>query len=126
MGWLSKIWTGIKLQFFANMLLLCRQLLQIIIYSLKLFFSSVFLTTAFHSQLSPVQIFFSHLIVLEPTCYSTTCPNFLQPSSRIVLVYQSFCSRTPAKFFKGFLFSLASVRDVLFYFLKFFKKLKTK
>ena len=30
----------------------------------------------------------------------------------------------PAKFFQGFLFFLASVRDVLFYFLKFLKKLK--
>ena len=32
----------------------------------------------------------------------------------------------PAKFFQGFLFFLASVRDVLFYFLKFLKKLKKK
>ena len=40
------------------------------------------------------------------------------------LLYQvlfSFMCENPAKFFQGFLFFLASVRDVLFYFLKFLK-----
>ena len=35
-----------------------------------------------------------------------------------------FFTHHPAKFFQGFLFFFASVRDVLFYFLKFLKNLK--